>query len=246
MTFNLKDIEDGEIQSLIRQAEFDSGKQVISLISHEMRTPLSIISSNVQLLKSFSFNLDDKMVKDTFTLCEEAISSLTKFIENIYFLNSAFKGDVRVHCSPVDLNSFIDEVVRQVANSEFNQSRICVKKEMLSEPFFTDKVLLKRCLDSLLTNALNFSSEDVQLKVLSGKNELVITIADHGIGIPEDELDLVFEPFKRCSNVRMISGCGIGLPIVKMCVDLLKGRIDFTSKVNQGTEFIIKISNHEC
>lgn len=246
MTLNLKEIGDEEIQSLIQKAELNSGKQIISLISHEMRTPLSIISSNVQLLKSFSFNLDDKMVNDTFMLCEEAISSLTKFIENIYFLNAAFKGEVRVSYSPVNLDSLIDELVKQVPNGEFNCSRIRVVKEIKKDPFFTDKILLKRCLSSLLINALNFSSEDVYLKVLSGENELVITLADQGIGIPSEEEELIFEPFKRCSNVKMISGCGIGLPIVKMCVELLKGSIDFTSKLNQGTKFIVKIRNHEC
>ncbi|WP_163711591.1 sensor histidine kinase [Mangrovibacterium lignilyticum] len=246
MTFNLKDISDDKVQDLVREAEFKSGKQIISLISHEMRTPLSIISSNVQLLKSFRFNLDEKMVNDTFLLCEEAISSLTDFIENVYFLNTAFKGEVKARYSPVDLNLFIDEVVNKAADSEFNRSRIKVKKEILMDPFFTDRILLMRCLDNLLVNALNFSSEDIQLEVLSRENELVITIEDQGIGIPGEEKELVFEPFKRCSNVKMISGCGIGLPIVKICVGLLGGSIDFTSKLNQGTEFIIKIRNHEC
>ncbi len=246
MAFNTKDICADEVQSLIKEAEINSGRQIIRLISHEMRTPLSIISSNVQLLKSFTYGLDEKMVKNTFLLCEEAISSLTKIIESINFINSAFKGDVTASYGYINLSSFIDEVVNHVSDSDFNKSRIVLTKEIKNDPFSTDKILLKRCLDNLLTNALNFSSEDVQLKVLSCENELIITIADQGIGIPAEEKDFIFEPFQRCSNVKMISGCGIGLPIVKMCVELLKGSLDFTSKLNQGTEFTIKIRNHEC
>ncbi|WP_372772471.1 sensor histidine kinase [Mangrovibacterium sp.] len=246
MTFSLKDSNTDELKKLVRLAELKSGRQIISLISHEMRTPLSIISSNVQLLKSFNYELNDTMVNDTFLLCEEAIGSLTDFIESVYFLNTAFKGEVKVHYSGVDLVTFINELVEKVAGSEFNHNRIQVTKENLSDPFFTDKVLLKRCLEHLLVNALNFSSEDVQLKLSSVKDELVITIEDHGIGIPADEKDLIFEPFKRCSNVKMISGCGIGLAIVRMCIELLEGDIDFTSTLNQGSTFIIKIRNHEC
>ena len=246
MTFNLKSMNEEDISSLVRETELKSGKQIISLISHEMRTPLSIISSNVQLLKSFQYNLSDKMVKDTFLLCEEAISSLTSFIEDVYFLNTAFKGEVRVRKEPVVLDSFLDEVVTEASNSEFNRDRIRMVKENVCGPFFTDKLLLKRCMKNLLLNALNFSSEEVMLKVLFREEELVVTIADQGIGIPEAEEDLIFEPFKRCSNVKMISGCGIGLSIVKICVDLLEGSIDFSSSLNQATEFIIKIRNHEC
>lgn len=246
MTYNLKELQSDEIQSVVREAELKSGKQIVGLISHELRTPLSIISSNVQLLKAFNYNLDDKMVKSTFLLCEEAIGSLTNFIESVYFLHSAFKGEMKVQRREVELHSLIDNLVAKVGKNVFNKSRIVVTKEINGDPFFTDETLLKKCLENLLENALNFSSGEVRFKIVSEKNELVISIADRGIGFPPDEKEQVFEPFKRGSNVKMISGCGIGLAIVKICVDLLEGNLNLKSELNQGSEFIIKIRNHEC
>lgn len=245
MNSNLNELDEKEIQRLIRSAELKSGKQIISVISHEMRNPLAIISSNIQLLKAYNYDLDDKIVSDTFSLCEEAVRSLTNFIGEVYFLNTAFKGDVKANYTRVNLDSLLEDVVNTCSNSDFNRSRIQIEKQTSLNLINSDKDLLKRILIHLMKNALNFSSDLVQIEVKSNEHELVVAVADRGIGIPKEEIDLIFEPFKRCSNVRMISGSGIGLAIVKVCVDLLEGKIDFESIQNQGTKFIIKIRNHE-
>lgn len=244
MNSNPKELEEKDIQELIRAAELKSGKQIISVISHEMRNPLAIISSNIQLLKEYTYNLDDKIVNDTFLLCEEAIRSLTNFIGEIYFLNTAFKGHVRINIREIHLDSLLIDVVNSCSNSAFNLSRMEIQMPESPAVIYSDKELLKRILNQLVKNALNFSSDTVRIEVLTNEDELVVIVEDRGIGIPEDEKSLIFEPFKRCSNVRMISGSGIGLAIVKVCVELLEGNIDFESTQNQGTKFIIKIRNH--
>jgi signal transduction histidine kinase len=78
--------------------------------------------------------------------------------------------------------------------------------------------------------------------VLSGdRHALVVGVRDHGIGIPANDLDKIFQSFQRGSNVGPIEGTGLGLSIVKKAVDLLGGRISVTSRENQGTEFTVHL-----
>lgn len=240
---NYKLIED--FQSLIREVELQSGKQIINLISHELRNPLAIISSNLQLLKEKRSLMDENMLDDSFSLCEEAIQSMTGFISGICFLNNVFKGELKAHRSWIELDPLLDKLVRVCAPTEFNRSRVRVEKQDGLNRIYTDGDLLRRILTHLLGNALSFSSEIVRVELTKINEELVVRVSDKGIGIPEDEKHLIFEPFTRCRNVNMISGSGTGLTIVKACVELLGGMIDFESVQNQGTTFIIKIGIHE-
>ncbi|MGV8096335.1 MAG: sensor histidine kinase [Mangrovibacterium sp.] len=99
---------------------------------------------------------------------------------------------------------------------------------------------------NLIDNALKFSEEQVFLNVKCSKKELMIQVEDRGIGILPDDINLVFEPFYRGRNAKMISGSGLGLAIVKRSIDLLKGTIGLTSVIDHGTTFNIKILNNEC
>ena len=226
---------------------YEPDRQIISLLSHELRTPLSIISSNIQLLKEFEYKLNSKVVNETFLLCEEAIGSMTSFMEDIYFLNVSNKGELKKTPSLMNLKEFFRIFLNDLSNTDFiNADRVHFEENFLTETFCTDTTLLKRILKSLISNALRFSSEIVILNVTCSEKELEIQIEDQGIGIPEDEIDDVFHPFYRGKNARLISGCGLGLAIVQRSMDLLNGKIEVISMINQGTKFKIKIINDEC
>jgi len=226
---------------------YEPDRQIISLLSHELRTPLSIISSNIQLLKEFEYKLESKVVDETFLLCEEAIGSMTSFMEDIYFLNVSNKGELKKTPSPMNLNEFFRVFLNDLSSTDFiNADRVHFEGNFLTETFCTDKSLLKRILKSLINNALKFSSEEVFLTVISSDQDLEIQIEDQGIGIPEEEIGDVFHPFYRGKNAKLISGCGLGLAIVQRSMDLLNGKIEVISMINQGTKFKIKILNDEC
>lgn len=238
-------IKDVRLPELNPIADFQTSKQIVSLIAHEMRNPLAIISSNLQLLKSGHYQLEDSIVEDAFALCTEAIQSMTEFIHEICFLNTAFKGELKACFGTVELDVLLEKVLAICASSDFNRSRVQIEKQNGLNTVYTDGNILRRLLVQLVRNALNFSSEKVRIELSEAHTELVIRISDRGIGIPENEKHLIFEPFARCSNIKMISGSGIGLTIVKACVELLGGIIDFESVQNHGTTFTIKISIHE-
>lgn len=234
-----------DIRVLIREAELQSGKQIISLISHELRNPLAIINSNLQLLKSARYQLDNEIVADSFSLCEEAIHSMTGFISEICFLNTVFKGELKANLNWIELDALLEKLRLSCASTEFNRIRLRIEKQTGLNKIYTDGDLLWRILTQVVQNALNYSSELVLVELIKIHEELIIRVSDTGIGIPGNEKELIFEPFSRCSNVKMISGSGIGLTIVKACVELLGGTIDFESVRNQGTMFTIKIGVYE-
>lgn len=226
--------------------EFESSKQIISSISHELRTPLAIISSNIQLLKKFSYGLDSKMVRETFSLCEEAVGAMTSFIEDIHFLNVSNKGQLKAVFQNVELEPFFKEFVDRISDSDFNRKRIHVETTLEVPYICCDKHLLFKVLAKLVDNALKFSGERIDFTVSSSQNGLIAEVADQGVGIPPEEISAIYEPFKRCGNVRMITGCGLGLAIAKTCTDALNGEIEVASELGKGTRFKIKIPDHEC
>lgn len=234
-----------DIPPLAGNTELQSCKQIVSLIAHEMRNPLAIISSNLQLLKSGRYQLEDTIIEDSFFLCEEAIRSMSEFIGEICFVNNAFKSRLKASFGTVELNTLLANALAVCAPSEFNRNRIKIEKQNGLETVYSDSDMLRRIVIQLVRNALDFSSGTVLVKLEIADNEFIIQVIDQGIGIPDNEKHLIFEPFIRCSNVKMASGSGIGLAIVKACVELLRGRIDFESVLNQGTRFTVKISIHE-
>lgn len=108
---------------------------------------------------------------------------------------------------------------------------------------YLDKKLFKTCMTNLMVNAYKFSPDGGRINIISSTrscNHIVISIRDHGIGIPENEQDRIFESFFRASNASEIQGTGIGLSITRKLVSLMGGTISFRSYRNNGSTFFLK------
>ena len=105
--------------------------------------------------------------------------------------------------------------------------------------------MLKNIILNLLSNASKYSPENsfIEFDTRLDEKELEITVADHGMGIPESDREHLFERFFRAHNVTNIQGTGLGLNIVKRYVDLMKGKVTFASKEREGTTFKVTIEN---
>jgi signal transduction histidine kinase len=106
-----------------------------------------------------------------------------------------------------------------------------------------DEVLLRHIFSNLLSNAVKYSSngDRVEFKVQRAGTDALFTVRDHGIGIPESDQAHLFEAFHRAANVSQIPGTGLGLLIVKRCVELHGGTIAFESRVGTGTTFTVRV-----
>jgi signal transduction histidine kinase len=98
---------------------------------------------------------------------------------------------------------------------------------------------------NLLSNAIKYSNAAIDLNTVVGNNKLILSISDKGIGIPEEEQQNLFVRFFRAKNAENIQGTGLGLSIVQRYLELLNGTIEFSSKLDQGSTFIVKLPQND-
>jgi signal transduction histidine kinase len=227
---------------LLREKERnDLNTKFISKISHEIRTPLTSINLSAEILLKYYKTLDDtskeKYLQDIPTGCKRVSQILEQFI----FINKIDSNKVELSLSSVDLKILIEEVIQEL--SQFNTNaimRIQVNGlQEINSNLELDSYLLKQILINLLSNALNFSEKDsiVILEVQNKMHQIIFIVIDSGIGVKENEKLRIFESFYRGSNIGNQNGTGLGLYLVKRSIDIYKGKIEFTSKEMERTEF---------
>lgn len=216
-------------------------QQIISSIDFELRIPMAVMKSNIQLLKKFCKTDNKSHVEESYLLCEDAIDDILRFTSCINFLNEINQNALKVKTRRFKLNTFIYQVMEELQQSKYDISRIQVNIAVPDLTISTDKYLLNRILINLLLNALKFSTTSVELFISMINNQMTVAIRDYGIGIPKDEITTIFSPFVRASNVKMIKGTGLGLSIVSKAVECLKGTIYVSSVINKGSEFVFII-----
>lgn len=216
-------------------------QQIINSIDFELRIPIAVMKSNIQLLKKFYKADSHSSVEESYMLCEDAIDEILRFTNCISFLNEANLNGLNIKTKRFELNTFLYHVIEELQQLKFDISRIKVHMAVSDIYIVTDKYLLNRIFINLLVNALKFSDSSVEIYVSMINNQITVAIRDYGIGIPIDEIEMIFRPFMRASNVKMIKGTGLGLSIVSKIVECLKGSIYVNSIINKGSEFVFII-----
>lgn len=229
---------------------YDSGdaqyaKRIISSISHELSTSVAVISSNIQLFQRFSYDISQQLRDETFFLCGESVKDVSRFLDNIQLLNSIHKSRLTLGNSTVDLKKIVRDLYLELKLMNLDHKRIMLKWHLKDKIIVCDKRLLIRILINALSNALKFSKEAVQLTISADNCDLSVTVLDHGIGIPERQIEQVFQPFYRASNARHIAGVGLGLAIVYSLVQKMEGEIRLSSEIDEGVILKINIP-YEC
>ncbi len=208
----------------------------VSMASHEFRTPLSTILSSATLVTKYPTTEENEKREKHIRRITESVNHLNGLLEDFLSLGKLEEGKVTVHVSSFTVKDFIEDIIEEMKTMQRKGQRIHFKHRG-EEAFTTDKRLLKNILINLLSNAIKFSPEekDIWLNSENENNQLKITVEDEGLGISEEDQDHLFTTFYRGGNVTNIQGTGLGLPIVKRYLDLLKGSIWLTSKLEKGT-----------
>jgi signal transduction histidine kinase len=142
-----------------------------------------------------------------------------------------------------ETNKLIEELMDQISYMLQSNVKATIDKGT-QQTVLADKNLISHILTNLVGNAIKYSSknEEVSISIKITKEEkLEIEVTDNGIGIPEGEIMFLFDPYFRASNAKQISGTGIGLSIVKRCVELHKGEIFAKSNIGEGTQMFCSI-----
>ena len=229
-----------EMQSSL-QYEIERGKvksKYISSISHEFRTPLSIIYSNLQLLESHQHELDAETIADSYDLSKMAVKSLLRVLDKVTVIDASGKGKLEFKPALLDLPELVQSVVNDLNEMEIVPGRIKFSIDPAIDQVYIDEYLFRHIFSNVLHNALNYSNKKqfVEMNVTqSGKEFLTFEVKDNGIGIPKEDMGLLFEPFYRASNARYIKGSGLGLSVISACLDLHHGTISMNSEMGRGT-----------
>jgi signal transduction histidine kinase len=238
-------IESDERQKVIeKEKELNLIKnRFISVISHEFRTPLTGIKSSVQLFERYGDKWDTEKKQKFFNTIYNSIRFTNLLLDDISIIGQDESGKMSYNPSLC--------AIEEVCQQAFDDIKAVFGKSIMinfwakpgSIKTLADETLLRHILNNILSNAVKYSGNEKQIdfSVIIDNDKIIFTITDHGIGIPEEDLKYIFEPFHRASNAELIKGTGLGLSIVKRCVELHEGSIEIKSAIDKGTTVIVKI-----
>lgn len=231
-------------RTLVQEKELSELKlRFFSMVSHEFRTPLSIILGSAQLLIESSQQWTESKKLKNLHRIQSSAKVMTQLLTDILTLTRAEAG--KLECKPelLDLESFCLNLVEDIQLCSDKQHQIKLVSQGRCSHAYLDEKLLYSIMSNLLLNAIKYSPQGGNIKfALSCSPEAVIfQVKDEGIGIPLEDQQALYEPFHRGKNVGDIVGTGLGLAVVKKCLDLHQGEISVESQVGVGTTFTVKI-----
>ncbi len=239
-----KRAEEEARKALEKERELNELKsKFVSIASHEFRTPLSTILSSVSLIDQYKAKGDlEKIDKHTHRV-RSSVNHLTSILNDFLSLGKLEEGKVEVSPERIDPEEFLGDIREEIKSSLKPGQQIEIDCRLHQLSFRSDTRILRNILFNLISNASKYSNEGkkIYLTCHYEHNLLEIKIRDEGIGIPEGDQKYLFERFFRASNVTNIQGTGLGLNIVKRYVDLLNGKIFFSSEYEKGSTFTISI-----
>jgi signal transduction histidine kinase len=221
------------------ETAFETQNNFISNASHELRTPLTIISGEVELaMKTIADTAKQEKaltkIKDEAERLEHILTSLLGLAQSGFNGKNQPWEEVRMD----ELLWEIKDSVNQVhpnSKIEIDFSKLPDDEELLS--LRANKNLMKLAISNIVSNACKYSNENlVSISIESNANMLSIAVTDRGIGIPQTDIQHIFEPFYRASNTSDFKGYGVGLPLSLNIIRLHRGSIGIKSQVGIGSE----------
>jgi signal transduction histidine kinase len=212
----------------------------VSMTSHEFRTPLSVIVSSSELLERYSERWDAERRLDHLERIRSAAASMSRMLEEILFIGRAEAGVLRAQPAALNLDEFCRRLVESLEQGSGASPRI--RYTFQGSPWVVlDDRLLSEVVGNLLSNALKYSAREAEVlfDATADQEECQFAVQDRGIGIPEADIERLFESFFRASNANPVQGSGLGLAVVRKALDVQGGSITVRSELGRGTRFVV-------
>jgi PAS domain S-box-containing protein len=239
-----KQAEQELLRTLAREKELSELKSnFVSLVSHEFRTPLGIISTSSEILRDYLSELPEAERRRHLDSIARNTRRMSDLMEEVLVIGQLDAGKMAFDPAPLDLAAFCRRLVDEVLSATNRVCPINVTLGSLLADASADARLLRHMLTNLLANAVKYSEPGVAVDFMVARDgtEAIFTIRDRGIGIPDGDQKRLFNAFQRGGNVGARHGTGLGLVIVKRCVDLQGGRLQLTSKTAEGTVVTVRV-----
>lgn len=233
-------------KTLERERELGELKtKFISMISHEYRTPLTVILSSANIIAKLIERKETDKTHSFIKKIEFSVQSMVKLLEDVLIIGKSEVGAFKVELSVLNLEFIINDIIEDLKSAHKYSNEISLTYNGNFSSITSDEKLMRQILSNIISNALKYSPNNtlVSIELTLNPEFYVIEVTDSGIGISEQDLTHLFDSFYRGNNVGTISGTGLGMPILKRCVDMLNGTIDVQSKLNEGTKFRITLPN---
>ena len=215
----------------------------VSHVSHELKTPLASITAYSEMLVDGEAN-DEKTRKEFYSVIQNQANRLSRLIEDILNTSRIESGLVKVNKEPVSLTMLIKEQLQMIKGyAEEKNVEIVGQKPIVFDQVYVDRDMMSQVIINLLSNAVKYTRPGGTVKVSTEVDEVAslarVIVTDTGVGIPEDEIEHVFDKFYRVgANKKQAKGTGLGLNLVKQMVETVHdGRVFVTSKVGVGSTF---------
>ncbi len=229
-------------RDITREQDIDRAKsEFVSLASHQLRTPLTIIRWSADILKRYAGKLSPQQEKYV-TAVEEAGRQMVNLVDALLNVSRIEAGSLRIEPKPVDVKKLVDGILRELQPLiDTQQLRMRTRVAADLPKLQVDPELTRVVIHNLITNAIKYTKQRGQIFITVARDaaNIKVSVRDTGVGIPVEDQPKIFSKLYRAENVMQLEphGTGLGLYIAKAVVEQSGGRIWFESKENSGTTF---------
>ena len=229
----------------------EARKNVLSNVSHDLRTPITAIRGYAELLSSAGDNMSREQRNSYLTNIIRRSVQMERIVSDIVELTRMESSTNEFNFADISLAMLLDETF-MLYETDLRETTKKIFLEIPEDDLLmvrADQKKLSRVFDNLISNSINYSGDDAVIKIRAWRSDpdkdiseqrIHITVTDNGIGIPPESINLIFDRFYRAANSgKNIKGTGLGLSIVKMIVDRHDAEISVESTLGAGTEFHI-------
>ncbi|MDX2076729.1 MAG: ATP-binding protein [bacterium] len=215
----------------------------VSALSHDLRTPLSVIATSKDLLLRYFDKLTKEKRKEKLDSIGRQLEFALELLDETVLTVTGTMNERPFHPMPINLAKLCQVSVDEVGMSYGAENRLRFVNMGQVDMVLADEILVSRILLNLLTNAVKYSPNNAEIRLELDRNKeyVVLRVVDKGVGIHADNLPHIFEPFYRVLEMKEISGTGLGLSIVKECVERHHGHIHVESQLGKGTTFTVEL-----
>ncbi len=247
---SLREAQEKQRQAELMGLEYEKQEElnelrsrVISLISHEFRTPMTVIVTSTSLLRMKVDILEKEELLKRLQKIDKQVTILNNMVDQVTAVNKSSYGAYQIQLIRVNIQEFFTNILNEINIVFEKHAPISLTLDTSQKSYLLDENLLHQISWNLISNAVKYTPQDGHITLICQciDQQLTLNVRDTGIGIPEEDQAHLYDTFYRAHNVGSISGTGLGLAIVKHACQTLDGHIEFTTEVGSGTEFIVEI-----
>lgn len=234
-------------EAMAKEEEFSALKShfsyFASVINHELRNPLNNIFACTKLIETNTQPKTDDKILNYLQLIQVNVRRMNQLLNDLLLIKKVESKELRLNPTLLDLNDFCRELTEELQQGAGARHKITFTSSENNSAVCLDKKLLRHILTNLLLNAIKYSPEggEVKLDVVCQDKQAILRIQDSGSDVPQADQELLLKMFSKGSHIGAVAGSGLGLLIVKQCIDLQGGEISVESTAGVGTTLTVEL-----